>query len=195
MDTCILSVLDHRRHGRTRAGFSLVEVTLAIGIVAFAFVAVFGMLPTGLGLFRETMNTAVGSEIAQRVINEAKQADFTVLTQGATGTAGETLRKPLRYFDVQGDELITANGAATPPAGTVYQVNTRIMPVTAVPSASNNVNLALVTIQIAYNPGGQSLPVTGSPNDSSQPLRNLWSSGAGAGSPPSTWSTLVARNN
>ena len=172
------------------------EVTLAIGIVAFAFLAVFGLLPTGMTVFRQTMETSVGSEIAQRVINEAKQADFTALILGATGAANETFRKPLRYFDVQGNELTAVAGSTVAPAGAIYQVNTRIMPVTTVPSTYGNINLALVTIQIAYNPANQSLAVVaaGAPDDASQPLRNLWSSGVNSNSPPSTWCTMVARN-
>jgi uncharacterized protein (TIGR02598 family) len=41
-----------------QAGFSLVEVTMAIGIVAFAFVALLGLLPTGLGVFRQSIDSA-----------------------------------------------------------------------------------------------------------------------------------------
>ena len=38
------------------AGFSLIEVTLAIGIIAFAFVALFGLLPTGMQTFRASVD-------------------------------------------------------------------------------------------------------------------------------------------
>ncbi len=41
-------------------GFSLVEVALALGIVAFAFVSLFGLLPAGLGVFRTSID--VGNE-------------------------------------------------------------------------------------------------------------------------------------
>ena len=41
-------------------GFSLVEVALALGIVAFAFVSLFGLLPVGLGVFRTAID--VGNE-------------------------------------------------------------------------------------------------------------------------------------
>ena len=41
-------------------GFSLVEVALALGIVAFAFVSLFGLLPVGLGVFRSAID--VGNE-------------------------------------------------------------------------------------------------------------------------------------
>ena len=41
---------------RSSDGFSLVEVVLAIGIIAFAFVALFGLLPTGLQTFRGSID-------------------------------------------------------------------------------------------------------------------------------------------
>lgn len=40
------------------SAFSLVEITLAIGIIAFAFVALFGLLPTGLSVFRQSIDAA-----------------------------------------------------------------------------------------------------------------------------------------
>ena len=42
--------------GGSQAGFSLIEITLAIGIIAFAFVALFGLLPTGMQTFRASID-------------------------------------------------------------------------------------------------------------------------------------------
>jgi uncharacterized protein (TIGR02598 family) len=41
---------------RRVAGFSLIEVTLAIAIIAFAFIALIGLLPAGLGVFAQTVD-------------------------------------------------------------------------------------------------------------------------------------------
>ena len=62
------------------AGFSLVEVVMAVGVAAFALVALLGLLPSGLKTFKSTMNTAVGSQIAQRVFNDMQIADWKDLT-------------------------------------------------------------------------------------------------------------------
>lgn len=141
-----------RRRGFTRAGFSLVEVTMAIGIVAFAFIALFGMLPTGLTTFRQAIDTSVGSQIAQRVINEAQQTDFTTLTASGTNT-GSSFDQSTRYFDDQGNE-VTATNAATQ---AIYQVNTRITPATVVPAGASFSSMATVTVQIAHSPGNQTI--------------------------------------
>jgi prepilin-type N-terminal cleavage/methylation domain-containing protein len=41
-----------------RAGFSLVEVIVALGIVAFAFVGLLGIIPSGLSSFRQSVDQA-----------------------------------------------------------------------------------------------------------------------------------------
>lgn|GEM_PF-6307406 len=48
-----------------RRGFTLIETAFAIGIVAFAFVALIGLLPAGLTNFREAMDPSVGAQIGR----------------------------------------------------------------------------------------------------------------------------------
>ncbi len=121
--------------------FSLIEVALAIGLLSFALVAVFGLIPAGMSTFRKAMDVSVGSQIAQRVINDAQQSDWAELIKsGATAT---------RYFDDQGAEV---DGAAT----AIYHVKTVIIPVTNVPGGSN-ADLATVTVQVANNPGNRAI--------------------------------------
>src|SRR3954464_1029271 len=62
-----------------QGAFSLIEVVLAVGVVAFAFVAILGLIPAGMSQFRQAIDTSVCAQIAQRIINEAQQTDFTVL--------------------------------------------------------------------------------------------------------------------
>jgi len=85
-----------RRFRGGKRGFSLVEVTIALGVTAFALVALFGMLPTGLNLFRSSMDVSVKSQIAQQLVSEAMQTDFeTILTQ----------EDGFRYFNDEGIEV------------------------------------------------------------------------------------------
>ncbi|MCE9608782.1 MAG: Verru_Chthon cassette protein B [Chthoniobacter sp.] len=187
------------------AGFSLVEVVLAIGVIAFAFVGIFALLPTGMSISRQAMDTSVGSQIAQRVINDALQSDFPELLKNAAGATisgtNETGRKAERYFDDQGSEL-----PASSKAQAIYHVNTRITPATAMPktgtsSGGDNTNLAIVTVQVANNPGNRELALSTDPSNSQdKPLRNLWT-GAYASDrnntkavPCLTFPALVARN-
>ena len=157
--------------GRSRpaaqAAFSLVEVVIAIGIVAFAFMAILGMLPVGMSVFRNSMNNAITSQIAQRVINDCQQSDFSELIkdEGGNPITAASGRKVKRYFDDQANETTDVSQA-------IYWVNTRIRPGTAFSggaAAFINTNLATVTVQVAHNPpGGTSL-------ESTLNSDNLWS--------------------
>jgi uncharacterized protein (TIGR02598 family) len=132
---------------RSRAAFSLVEIAICMGIISFAFFSLLGLIPMGMSTFRQAMETSVGSLIAQRVINDALQTDFDILT--GTGT-GPFVQKN-RYFDDQGTELTTGTGA-------IYWVNTRINPTMATPSTSGsnaNANLATITVQVVNDPSNQ----------------------------------------
>ncbi|MEI6071372.1 MAG: Verru_Chthon cassette protein B [Verrucomicrobiae bacterium] len=152
-----------------RGGFSLVEVTLAIGIVAFAFLTILGLIPTGLRTFRGAIDTSVSGQIFQRIVNEAQQTDFDTLVATTQTT---------RYFDDQGNDVASAGNW-------IYQVNTRILPSTDLPdgTAGANANLATITVQIAKNPGNAALDLTDD---------NLWTTNSGISF--LTHSSLVARN-
>lgn len=147
------------------AAFSLVEVTLAIGVMGFSFVAIIGLVPVGLGNFRQTKNVSVASDISARILSELQDTPFTQLV--GTTTAGQSwnLTKAdgtpngtaIRYFDEQGTETTKANSSA------VYQVNICVTnaPAFLVPGAATartpNTAVASVTIQVAYDPGNPGL--------------------------------------
>ena len=110
-------------------GFSLVEVTLAIGVVAVAFLALFSLLPVGMGLFREAMDTSVSAQIVQRVVGDATETEFEQLI--ANPASGNYYTLPVRYFDAQGTEVRVASpGGPTAaeqqgPPGILYWVRVR----------------------------------------------------------------------
>ena len=134
-----------RRKPALTDAFSLVEVVIAVGVAAFALVALLGLLPSGLKTFKSTMNTAVGSQIAQRVFNDMQIANWADLTN------------TIRYFDEQGNEL--TNATSSNAFNCIYwvQVNT-----TNAATGTNSTqflgntstNLMTVTVMVANNPGG-----------------------------------------
>ena len=144
---------------------------MAIGIVSFAFLTTLGLIPTGLKTFRSAIDTSVGGQIFQRVINEAQQTDFDTLVGSVPA---------VRYFDDQGNELDSGLASKA-----IYHVNTRILPSTALTTtgtAASNASIATITVQIAKNPGNTALTK----------VSNLWTANSGV-SLLTRW-TLVARN-
>lgn len=156
-----------------RAGFTLVEVTLAIGIVAFAFLALLALLPAGNVAFRRAIDLAVCGQIAQRIISDCQNSDFDTLTDAKTNgefVPGHTIGLTMRYFNDEGREIIPANPKNPNPdqlIGAVYYVNTRILQTAPLPRNKNRTirtadvtlgqtkplnPMAQVTVQVVHNP-------------------------------------------
>ena len=149
-----------RRHSQSQAGFSLVEVTLAIGIVAFAFIGLFGLLPTGMNVFRSAIDASIGSQIVQQVTQDAQQTDYQrLISQQVNDT----------YYDEQGTLLTDTNGNAINNYGdprSIYRVHVTVTTPTKIPSLSSTggnttANIATLTIQIAKDPSHSANPFSG----------------------------------
>jgi uncharacterized protein (TIGR02598 family) len=95
------NVLTPRPPAHRAKAFSLVEVTLALGIVAVSLLSLIGLLPAGLGVLRESMDQTLHAQIVQRISSGLVSSDFASLR-------GETLA-----FDQDGQLLEgTAAGEA-----------------------------------------------------------------------------------
>lgn len=57
---------------RSDFGFSLVEVTLAIGIISFCLLTMLGLLPAGLSALRDAGQETAQSQIVQQISNKAQ---------------------------------------------------------------------------------------------------------------------------
>ena len=58
------------------AGFSLVEVIVALGIVAFAFVGLLGIIPSGLNTFRQSVDQARALNALNMVASAVRNSKF-----------------------------------------------------------------------------------------------------------------------
>jgi len=197
-------------HSSRRSAFSLVEVALAIAVVSFAVIGIMSLMSSGLGTYRQVMDTTICSQIAQRIINDAEQADFKVLIDSEnlanTDTSGSTqlfsFRAPqinspsLRYFNEQGQEIVPEKADGTLSAKqrneAVYAVNVRVTPRSRVPrDDGKDTDLAQLTVEIASNPTGLDLSDKFVRQNNS-PRRNLFE--APAGIKILTYSAYVGRN-
>ena len=141
-NTSSASVVRPARKGR--GGFTLVEVCLAMGIMAFATTAMMGLLSTGITRLGGQMDVDQGQNILQQVLIEARQMPFPTL-------AGMGTYK--RYFTYEGDMYDTASSQI------VYTavITVRAPTVTPGGGASSN-TLATITVQIRKTPSGNDAP-------------------------------------
>ncbi len=106
--------------------FSLVEVALSLGIVAFAFVAILGLLPVGLSSNRDALAESRVMNLIQTVVADRKAAPsstpspvyaipaFSALTTTTAGTL---------YLAEDG-----SSSATGPAANSLYRLNYTIYP-------------------------------------------------------------------
>lgn len=152
-------------------GFSLIETVLAVGVVAFALVALLALLPAGLANFRTAIDTSVASQIFQQVVTDVEQADLdTLLARAETRTAAFYVL-PTRYFDEQGNEVIAGGDGGLTTAEShrvIYHVRVRGSvpggPFTSLPASPEQPRFSprdttFLAIQIANNPGHREVPV------------------------------------
>jgi len=146
------------------AAFTLLEITLALGIASVGIVMLLGLLSSGLDLFRGAMDVNVSAQIAQRLVQEAVQTDYDTLTQNETST--DPINKGWRYFDNEGVELPSSESSTA-----IYHVLTRVIPASTMPRSNGlttSRSMATITVQVVANPANKAIRVLG--NSADDPL-------------------------
>src|SRR5437867_368171 len=123
------------------AAFSLVEVTLALGVAAFCLLAVLGLLPVGVQTNRNASSQTIASNIIATVVSDLRTTPAAAVTSpefAITFDAEKTL-----FFDASGQALpslstdsryrlnVTWNSA---PTGLHYAVLKATWPAAATPA-------------------------------------------------------------
>jgi len=128
-------------------GFSLIEVVLSLGIVSFAFVGLFGLLPVGLNAFTNSVDSTVESQIAENVLTNVKQAKLSNLLTLADQNAGSNPALPPvqgYYFDDQG-KAVAANPTSTTPANYVYSAGVQVYYDSSIPTGVQPSSIAYLS--------------------------------------------------
>jgi uncharacterized protein (TIGR02598 family) len=98
------------------SGFSLVEVTLALGIAAFCLIAVFGLMPVGVQANRNATSQTAATNIVAAVIADLRATPRNSPTSSQFSIAFGTNPPPM-YFDGTGQFATTLG------ANSRYQLN------------------------------------------------------------------------
>ncbi len=117
------------------AGFSLIEVVLAIGIIGFAVIPMMGLLAMGFSGYRSANDLNVGAVIVQNIRS---------ISAGITN-AGQSVNDV--YFDVDGTPTPSNSGTA------IYKVTSA--PATNASVAGSDSPTLISRFAIIYIPSGQ----------------------------------------
>ena len=119
---------------KSSPGFSLVEVTLAMGLVSFSLVGLMGMLPVGLSNFREAMEIQTQARIAQQIAAEFQLMPFSEVSGGSYQNGFP------RHYDEEGTS-VTATEA-------IYTVTAEAPAAMELPGSAANADMRLLTFGI-----------------------------------------------
>src|SRR5262249_20906853 len=108
------------------SGFSLVEVTLALGIAAFCLLAVFGLMPVGVETTRNATSQTAATNIMAAVVSDLRATPTTTNTSSQFCIRFGTVAT--LYFDGAGQcssdlagSTSSCGVAFSPPLQTRYQ--------------------------------------------------------------------------
>lgn len=120
-------------------GFSLVEVTLALGLFTFAVTTMMALLPTGLSTMHAAMNQTVEAQIVRSIAGQSVVTNFATLTAGS----------PF-YFD---DEGLPAKPADSPMYTATVSRHTPAYPGSGTATDQLDDSLATLRIEILKTHG------------------------------------------
>jgi uncharacterized protein (TIGR02598 family) len=119
---------------KSSPGFSLVEVTLAMGLVSFSLVGLMGMLPVGLSNLREAMELQTQARIAQQLAAELQLLPFAEVSGGSYQSSFP------RHYDEEGSS-VTATEA-------IYTVTADALAAVELPGGASNPEIRRLTFGI-----------------------------------------------
>jgi len=139
----------HLKKSRPTGGFSLTEVTIAIGIVAFGLLVLFGLLPTGLNVVRESSDESIAVNILTSATSDISatpkegntSSRFSIPTKVDEDAEGQL------YFDEYGNRVDTQDEA-------IYRLRWQARPRNAGTHTPPNILLQVAWPAAAPNPSG-----------------------------------------
>jgi uncharacterized protein (TIGR02598 family) len=150
------------------AAFSLIEVSITLGVVVFALVGLVGVLPVAIEQSRLCVNETHGAQLARMICTtiegEPYKASKCFSTDGSTVdyssmTSGSSPLVLFASYDVRNDAHITRSKDA--PANAEYRIELRFTPMTLDGTSSTDVRGQSVNIRITDYPAQKSVAFEG----------------------------------
>jgi uncharacterized protein (TIGR02598 family) len=113
-----------KRFFSTRSqAFSLVEVTLALGIISLGLIAIMGLVPKGLVIVKESADEAAALNILSAVSSDLQCVGSNTTASASYQIPVASVNSGKGYFDSDGNWL---GNSAVVPSAAVYALSWRI---------------------------------------------------------------------
>jgi len=108
-------------------GFSLVETVIAVGIFAFAIVAIFGLLTAALRSNKDAASDTALAQMAETAVNVLRTQPFASFATNTAYSANNTSAS--YYFDIAGQLARTSSNtpATAPQSDSLYSCSVQRM--------------------------------------------------------------------
>jgi uncharacterized protein (TIGR02598 family) len=134
--------------------FSLVEITLALGVAAFALTAIVGLLSLTLKSSKSAMDDTLVAEMTGDLVNTLRKQDFTNISK-ATNVFFDISGKRLNPLDSSGlIEALPVSSAVS--QGAVYECRPAVVADANTLSPDGSANLWRVTLNFRWPAGANS---------------------------------------
>ena len=135
-----------KRFLRDTAGFSLIEVTLAIGIAAFCLVTVFALIPVALKTQQASIQQTTANSVASQIVADLSAALRLPPGQRSKqfnlhGHWAEALTPDILYFAKDGTVVPNSINQTPPPTAAVFMAA-----VTYLQPPTETTSLAAITV-------------------------------------------------
>lgn len=147
---------------KSSRGFSLIEVIVAMGIVATVMVGLIGIMPAGVESLHDASTTAIQSRIVQELISDAQQSDWSDAPPPTGVVPNPKLSTLLgignkRIYDSQGNVITNAGTAgATAAYASMMELDSSNGGKPVILNYSKGYShLKKVIIYVEFTPGGR----------------------------------------
>lgn len=132
-------------------GFSLVEITLALGVAAFALAAIVGLLSVTLKNSKSAMDDTLVAEMTTDLVNTFRKQAFNDISN-ATNVYFDISGKRVNTLDASGLIVAMAQGTAIT-KGAVYECVPSVIADTNTKSGDGTVNLWRIALSFQWPAG------------------------------------------
>ena len=132
--------------------FSLVELTLALGVAAFCLIAVFGLVPVGVQTNRNATSQTAATNILSSVVSDLRASPQTSSNTPRYGIRKTKTEKTTVCFDGQGQfktilgQDVPCPATFVPPGGVTTTSRYRLYVLIANNGATNAANYAYLKV-------------------------------------------------